>query len=149
MPYDLQSAIKDRLLLTMRSVAEALAMPERLCLKRACRREHACLYIRGDMPEPMCLTRLWPWERAMFDEVLRAVADIHDGAGPQRPSDDPARRALDEAAGDIVRAIIGEMPDIAPRFAAWRASYQAAETGAADPQAVVRAGGCYADAGRG
>jgi hypothetical protein len=109
----------------MHVTADMLALPEMLCRHRQCRREHACSFHRRDTLEPMCLTRFWPRERALFDELLAIVLRIHAGTQYARPSENPERRELEEAAIEIVRASLPLMPEIAGRFEDWCRRYRA------------------------
>jgi hypothetical protein len=112
-----------RRLTLLGATAEALAVPEMICNSRNCRRRRTCLLYRHDTDEPACLNRLRPFQRALFDELYDIAMAIGDGVQPSRASADPERRALEETASDIVRAVLGKLPEIKQRFAAWRQRY--------------------------
>jgi hypothetical protein len=111
--------------LLMHVTADMLALPEMLCRHRQCRREHACKFHRSDTLEPTCLTRFWPYERALFDELLAIVLRIHDGTQHAQPSGDSGQRELEAAAIEIIRASLPLMPEITGKFEDWCRRYRA------------------------
>jgi hypothetical protein len=109
----------------LEATAEMLAMPEMICRHRRCRRMHQCHYHSLDTAEPSCLLTLYPWARALFDELFAIVRDIHDAKQSPYPSRDPERRELEEAAITVVRASLPLMPEIQTRFQDWCRRYYA------------------------
>jgi hypothetical protein len=123
----------------LKATAGALALPEMLCLFRRCRRGRACRVRSLDTSEPCCLSRLWPWQRALFDELYGIARNIHDGRQSSRPSEDPERRELEEAAIAIVRASLPFMPEVTRQFEDWCRRYYAPPAAPVDTAKLLAA----------
>ncbi|OHV76669.1 hypothetical protein [Rhizobium sp. LCM 4573] len=106
----------------MSRCAEMLALPHKVCRRRDCRRRNACYWHFRKSGEPCCLRNLTGPQRAAFDalyaEVLAVVQRYQSAQLPDFAPPDPERRALRDAAIELVRS---ELPaEHRPRFEEWR-----------------------------
>lgn len=67
-------------LLLMRT-AEMLALPERVCLSRSCRRSKRCTWFFPATKQPCCIANLDAEQRALFDQLAEKVRDVRDYGG--------------------------------------------------------------------
>lgn len=105
--------------------AEMLALPERTCRRRSCRRQKRCAWLFRSTQQPCCLANLDAGQRALFDQLAEQVRDVRDYgrrnsklsfASPRR-----SERALQDAAVEIARALLrGERLREFRRFAGIR-----------------------------
>lgn len=64
--------------------AEMLALPQRVCRIRSCRRRGYCAWFFHDTQEPCCLGHLDAEQRRLFDDfvqIVRAVRDFGNSRG--------------------------------------------------------------------
>ncbi|MFT4162936.1 hypothetical protein [Shinella sp.] len=90
--------------------AEMLALPERVCRRRSCRRKKCCAWVFRRTQQPCCLANLDAGQRALFDQLAEQVRDVRDYgrrdsklsfASPWRDE-----RALQDAAVEITRPLL-------------------------------------------
>ena len=90
--------------------AEMLAVPERICRRRDCRRRHRCHWFFRATQQPCCLANLDAEQRRLLDELARIVADAeHFGylASKIRMSSSYREtRALQDAGVEAARALV-------------------------------------------
>jgi hypothetical protein len=55
-----------------------LALPERICRRRACKRRHRCAWFFHATGQPCCLSNLDAAQRRLFDELAETVRDARD-----------------------------------------------------------------------
>jgi len=113
----------------MRVTAEMLAMPERACRLRNCRRKRRCSRIMTRTRDAVCVHRLPPAQHAVFEELYEKVILIADDIPDAVPAPDPEARALEEAAIEIIRATRARRPRMARKFDDWVARYRRQESG--------------------
>ena len=105
--------------------AEMLALPERVCRRRSCRRQKGCAWIFHKTQQPCCLANLDAGQRALFDALAEQVRDARDYGRRDGPLSfaSPWRdnRALQDAAVEITRPLLrGERLREFRRFAGIR-----------------------------
>ena len=122
---------KNRLYLTeedcnvlMRVTADMLAMPQLVCHRKNCHRKRRCDRVMTRTCDPACVHSLPPAQRAVFDALYRTVILIADDISDAYPSRDPEKRALEEAAIEIIRATRTRRPHMARKFDEWLALYR-------------------------
>ncbi|WP_432348097.1 hypothetical protein WMC41_10710 [Shinella yambaruensis] len=108
MPRTYQLPPPDRHLLAR--AAEMLALPQRVCRIRACRRQGRCAWFFHGTQEPCCLANLDAAQRRLFDDVAAIARDVRDlgnswgklsFASPWRET-----RALQDAAVEVARPLL-------------------------------------------
>lgn len=108
MPSTCQLPPPDRHLLAR--AAEMLALPERICRNRACRRHGRCHWYFETRQEPCCLANLDAEQRRLFDDFVAVARDVRDlgnsrgkvsFASPYRET-----RALQDAAVEVARPLL-------------------------------------------
>ena len=96
--------------LLLARTAEMLAVPERICRRRDCRRRHRCNWFFRATQQPCCLANLDADQRRLFDELAQTVADAeHFGylASKIRMSSSYREtRALQDAAVETAHALV-------------------------------------------
>ena len=104
----------------MSRCAEMLALPHAVCRRRQCHRRNTC-YWHFNSGEPCCLSNLTGPQRATFDalysELLAVIRRYQSGHAPDFTSPDPERRALQDAAAEIIRALLSAKA--LPPFETW------------------------------
>lgn len=90
--------------------AEMLALPQRVCRRRECRRRGRCGWFFAATGEPCCLANLDPAQRALFDELaekVRVARDFGSWSGKLVfASAWRADRALQDAAVEAARPLV-------------------------------------------
>ena len=84
--------------------AEVLALPQRVCRARSCRRDGRCSWVEKDTGAPTCLQHLDAGQRLLFDAVCDRVRTVtgHELTPLMlSPPDDPDPTSLDQAALEI------------------------------------------------
>ena len=112
----------------MSRCAEMLALPHAVCRRRQCHRKNACYWHFRKSGEPCCLRNLTGQQRAAFDalyaEAIAVLRQVRASQLPDFAPPDPERRALQDAAIELVRS---ELPaEYRPRFEEWRRGREAA-----------------------
>ena len=107
----------------MQSTAEYLAMPQRGCTYRSCRRDGCCGYFLTQSGEPTCLANLDQQQRACFDAIFKIVDRIYQGWNNLTPSSDAGRHDDEWAAIVIINASLNQIPEVAGRVKDWIAHY--------------------------
>ena len=108
----------------MHVTAEMLAMPQLVCHRKNCRRKRCCNRVITSTRDAACVHFLPPAQRAVFDELYRTVILFADDIADAYPSRDPEKRALEEAAIEIIRATRTRRPRMARKFDEWLALYR-------------------------
>ena len=90
--------------------AEMLALPERICRRRECRRRHRCSWFFRDIGQPCCLANLDADQRRLFDELAETVRDARNvgrwDSKVKMTSRYRETRALEDAAVEAARPLI-------------------------------------------
>ena len=90
--------------------AEILALPERICRRRECRRRHRCSWFFRDIGQPCCLANLDAGQRRLFDELAETVRDARDfgrwDSKVKMTSSYRETRALQDAAVEAARPLV-------------------------------------------
>jgi hypothetical protein len=98
----------DRALLAR--TAEMLALPERVCRRRDCRRRGRCGWFFKDTRQPCCLANLDAAQRRLFDEFAEQVRDVRDYGNLHSKlayaSPFVETRALQDAAVEVARTLL-------------------------------------------
>ena len=111
--------------------AEILALPERICRRRECRRRHRCLWFFPDTQQPCCLANLDAAQRRLFDELAETVRDARNfgrwDSKVRMTSPYRETRALEDAAVEAARPLIvgGKAKRFYRAFEAMRAAQPA------------------------
>lgn len=105
--------------------AEMLALPERVCRRRSCRRQKCCAWVFRGTKQPCCLANLDAGQRALFHQLAEQVRDVRDygrrDSGLSFASAWRDERALQDAAVEIARQLLrGERLREFRRFAGIR-----------------------------
>jgi hypothetical protein len=108
----------------MRVTAEMLAMPQLACRLKDCRRKRRCDRVITSTRDAACVHFLPPAQRAVFDTLYKTVILIADDIPDAYPARDPEKRALEEAAIEIIRATRIRRPRMARKFDEWLALYR-------------------------
>lgn len=90
--------------------AETLALPERVCRRRACRRRGRCSWFFEGTQEPCCLANLDAGHRRLLDEFAAYVRNARDfgswESGVVFASPWRGERALQDAAVEAARPLL-------------------------------------------
>lgn len=90
--------------------AEMLALPQRVCRRRDCRRKGRCAWFFKATQAPCCLANLDAEQRRLFDEVVAIARDVRDygNSWSKLSFASPCRetRALQDAAVEIARPLM-------------------------------------------
>ena len=105
--------------------AEMLALPERVCRHRSCRRQKRCAWFFRKTQQPCCFANLDAGQRALFDQLAEQVRDVRDyGRRDSKLSFASFwhdERALQDAAVEVTRPLLrGERLREFRRFAGIR-----------------------------
>ena len=90
--------------------AEMLALPERICRHRDCRRRHRCTWFFRETQQPCCLANLDAGQRRLFEELAETVRDARDfgrwDSKIRMTSPYRETRALQDAAVEAARPLV-------------------------------------------
>ncbi|MBD9372183.1 hypothetical protein IB238_06010 [Rhizobium sp. ARZ01] len=117
--------------LVTRSVSTLLLVPEHVCRRRPCRRARGCVMVGRD-GRPDCLRTAPPdvlaLHRALQAETIRLLEMIAFAPSTpvEPPSRDPDDRELQDAAVEILQALLPRQGILRERFRAWRRKRDAA-----------------------
>jgi hypothetical protein len=90
--------------------AEMLALPERICRRRECRRRKGCSWFFRATQQPCCLANLDAEQRRLFDELAETVRNARDfgswASKVRMTSTFRETRALQDAAVETARPLV-------------------------------------------